>query len=182
MFKVVLEVPKPLLMFLNSCLFILFWLNVYFSLLVQTVDLSPGFLPIPVGSLYIFLYFILHILYFSLSLQPYSTISVSILITSVLNCASDRLPISSSLSCIFFWNFDLFFIWAIFFILARMLCSKGWSLRYSPGQGNPLHCVVTLYVGEGSEREQCCLLGSCQLSVTSPTTHKGIVPSQVLPL
>ena len=29
-----------------------------------------------------------------------------------------------------------------------------------PGQGNPLLCVVALYVGEGSEKEQCHLLGS----------------------
>ena len=31
--------------------------------------------------------------------------------------------------------------------------SKGRSLRYSPGQGNPLCCFVELYVGErGAER------------------------------
>ena len=29
-----------------------------------------------------------------------------------------------------------------------------------PGWGNPPHCVVVLHVGEGSEREQCCLLHS----------------------
>ena len=31
---------------------------------------------------------------------------------------------------------------------------------YLSGQGNPLCCFVVLYVGEGSEREQCCLLSS----------------------
>ena len=41
-----------------------------------------------------------------------------------------------------------------------MLCCKGTSLRYSPGQGYPLQSVVALYVGEGSEREQNHLLGS----------------------
>ena len=41
MFQVVLVVPKPLLIFLNSCFFILFWVNVYFSLLLQTIDLRP---------------------------------------------------------------------------------------------------------------------------------------------
>ena len=51
---------------LNSCLFILFWLNVYFFLLLQIVDLSTGFLPIIVGFLYIFLYFILYSLHFFL--------------------------------------------------------------------------------------------------------------------
>ncbi|KAF6114477.1 hypothetical protein HJG60_010471 [Phyllostomus discolor] len=66
MFKVVLEVPKPLPMVLNSCFFILFWLNVSFFLLVQTVDLSPGFLPVTIGSLYIFLYFTFHSLHFFL--------------------------------------------------------------------------------------------------------------------
>ena len=67
MFKVVLEVPKPLI-FLISCFFILFQLNVYFFLLAQIVDLSPSFLPVTVGSLYIFLYFTLHNLYFFLYL------------------------------------------------------------------------------------------------------------------
>ena len=44
-FKVVLEVRNPLLIFLNSCFFILFWLNVYFFLLLQIIDLSPSVLP-----------------------------------------------------------------------------------------------------------------------------------------
>ena len=51
-------------LFLNSCFFILFWLNVYFSLLLQIIDLSPGVLPFTVGSLYIFLYFTQHSLHF----------------------------------------------------------------------------------------------------------------------
>ena len=33
----------------------------------------------------------------------------------------------------------------------------------------------------GSEREQYCLLGPCPLSLTSPATHKQIVPFEVLP-
>ena len=45
-----------------------------------------------------------------------------------------------------------------FFISAHLLHSKRWSLRYSPGWGNPLPCVVVLSVGEGSERAQCFLL------------------------
>ena len=45
----------------------------------------------------------------------YSTISVTILITSVLNCASDRLAISSLLSCIFSGALKCSVIWAIFF-------------------------------------------------------------------
>ena len=66
MFKVVPEVPKPLFIFLNSCFFILFWSNVYFFHLLQTVVMSPDFLPFSVGSLYIFLYFTLHSLHFFL--------------------------------------------------------------------------------------------------------------------
>ena len=54
------EVPQPLLIFLNSCFFILFWLDVYLFLLFQTFDLSPDFLSVTVSSLYIFLYFTLH--------------------------------------------------------------------------------------------------------------------------
>ena len=42
----------------------------------------------------------------------------------------------------------------------HLLHSKGQSLGYSPGRGNPGHSVVALYVGEGSEREQCCLFSS----------------------
>ncbi|KAF6104160.1 hypothetical protein HJG60_011178 [Phyllostomus discolor] len=97
-----LKLPKR---FLNlSSFFMLFWLNVYFFLLVQTVDLSPSFLSVTVGSLYISLYFTLHSLHFSLYFASmlYSTISVCILITSVFNCASvDRLAISSLLSSVF---------------------------------------------------------------------------------
>ena len=40
---------------------------------------------------------------------------MTILITSVLNPASDRLVISSSLSCIFCWIFKLFFHLGLFF-------------------------------------------------------------------
>ena len=58
-FEVVPEIPKPLPIFLNSCFFILFQLDVYFFLLFQIIDLSPSFLPITVGSLNILLYFTL---------------------------------------------------------------------------------------------------------------------------
>ena len=74
MFKVVLEVPKPLI-FLNSYFFILFWLNVYFFLLVQIADLSPSYLLFAVGSLYILIYFTLYslhlILYFATILNHF---------------------------------------------------------------------------------------------------------------
>ena len=92
-------------------------------------------------------------------LWPYSTISVSILITSVLNSASDRLTISS-LHSSFSGVLISFFIWAVFFVLVHLLCSKGPSFRYLPGWDKSLCYIVVLYVGEGSEREQCHLLGS----------------------
>ena len=134
MFKVVPEVPKPLLIFLNSSFFILFGSNVYFFVLLQIIDLSPCFLPFTLGSLYMFL-FVAFI--FSSIFQPYSTISMSILITSILNCASDRLATSSLLSCGFFWSFDLFFHLGLFFffVSVHLLPIKGSSLRCSPGGG-----------------------------------------------
>ena len=84
-----------------------------------------------------------------------------LLITSVLKCASDRLAISLSLSCIFSGVLICSFIWAFFFFLSWRTCYvEGRSLRCSPGWGNGGHCTVTLSVGEGSEREQWCLLYS----------------------
>ena len=58
------------------------------------------------------------------------------------------------------------FIWALFLYLSTLLHCKGQSLRYSPGQGNPLCCIVTLYMGERLEREQCHLLSS-QLALSN---------------
>ena len=46
------------------------------------------------------------------------------------------------------------------FISECLLHSKGQILRYLPGQGHPHRCIVVLHCGEGSEREQCHLLGS----------------------
>ena len=170
-FKVVPEVSQLLLIFLNSCFFILFRLDVYFFLLFQIFDVSPSFLPFTVGSLYILLYFAFFhfVVAFicSFILRPSSIISVRIVITSVLNSASDRLAISSLLSCIFTGVFDLLFHLGlsfsfIFFVSAHLLHCKGRSLRYSPGWGNTLCCVVALCLEEGSEREQCpLLLSSC---------------------
>ena len=94
---------------------------------------------------------------------------MSVLITSVLNCASDRLAISLLLHCIFSGSLICSFIWAMFFCLTCLLHSKGWSLRCSPGWGNPRGCVVMLYVGKGSEREQWYLL--CSIPAFSHFPH-----------
>ena len=110
MVKVVPEVLEPPLFFLNSCFFILFWLDAYFFVLFQIVALSPDFLTsLLVPCVFSFISLCIAFIC-SFILQPSSIISVSILITSVLNSASDQLFISSSLSsfsgvviCSFFW-------------------------------------------------------------------------------
>ena len=83
---------------------------------------------------------------------------MSILITSVLNCASDRLAMSSFLS--FIISGALICSLGHFFLSWRTCYVKGRSLRCSPGRGNAPPCTVTLYVGEGSKREQWRLLHS----------------------
>ena len=99
---------------------------------------------------------------------------MSFLITSVLNCASDRLAISSLLSCIFSGALICSFIGAIF--LSWCTCYvKGRSLRYSLGPGNTGRCSVTMYQGGGAEREQWRPLCSLVFS-HSPTTHNQIGP------
>ena len=71
------------------------------------------------------------------------------------------------IGCLSLYRLVVFFLelWSVlfrpyFFASAHQLCCKGWSLRYSPGRDNPSLCVLTLYVGEGSEREQWRLLCS----------------------
>ena len=83
---------------------------------------------------------------------------------------------SSLVSCIFSLALIWSFIWAIFFVSACLLCSKGRSLRCSPEQDNPHGCVVALYVGRGLRGNSvtCSALG--QLSLTSTTTHKKTGP------
>ena len=78
---------------------------------------------------------------------------------------------------VFFLEFFICsFTWGIFFLSCHTFyIIMGWSLRCLPGRGKQRHWVVALDDGEGSEREQCRLLGS-QLSVTSCSTHKQIGP------
>ena len=122
--------------------------------------------PVPFPSL------LVHCIFFFISLCVaftssfilclYSVISVSILITSVLNSASDCLAIFSWLSS--FWSFDLFFhLDHIFLSWHTCYIVRGRVLGICQGWGNPGHCIVALSVGEGSEREQHCLLG-CHLA------------------
>ena len=87
---------------------------------------------------------------FSSIFWPYSTISVSILITRVLTSASDRLAISSLLSCIFFWSFDLFFHLGHFFLFWHAsYIVRGGALGIH--QGGATHFVAWW----------CCMWGRC---------------------
>ena len=174
MFKVVLHVPKPLLIFLNSCFFILFWLDVCFSFW------STAFIWAPIS--------------FTSLLVPctFSFISVSIAFIFLNLICSQIQPILWASWLPVFWTVHLigwlslcclvvFFsgalicslIWAIFFVLAHLLRSKGWSPRYTPRRGNPRGSVVVLNVGEGSERGQCCLLSSCPAFSHFPCCPQG---------
>ena len=136
MFKVVLE---TLLIFLNSCFFILLQLNVYFFLLLQIIDLSPGFFLFTVGSLYIFLYFTFHSLHFFPLIcnhtQPFLWASWLPLFWTL---HLIRLAISSTLSCI---SFDLFFhLGHFFFVLAACYVVRDEALGIC--QGGPTHIAV----------------------------------------
>ena len=142
--------------FLSSCVFILFRLNVCFFLLFQIVDLSPGFLLFTVGSLYIFLYCTLYTLPFFLNFATILNHFCEHPITSVLNCASDTLAISSLLSS-FFWSFDLFFHLG-HISLFRHTCYIVRGRTLGIHLSNPPGCAAALPVGEGSEREQCSSL------------------------
>ena len=75
---------------------------------------------------------------------------MNVLITSVLNCASDRLAISSSLSCIFSGALKCSVSWAfLFFCLGESVTLRGGALGVHRGGVMPVSCAVTLYVGEG---------------------------------
>ena len=113
--KDVLEVPKPLLIFLNSCFFVLFWLDVSFFWSIPLIWVWVSFPSLLVPCTFSFISLRTAFI-FSSSFRPNSTNSVSVLITSVLNCASDRLAISSLLSCIFYGDFICSSIWAILFL------------------------------------------------------------------
>ena len=164
----------PLLIFPSSCFFILFWLDVCFFLLVYTVDLSPSFLRLTIGSLYIFLCFSWHRLHFFIwFLNRFNQFCERPNYQCFELCISDRLAISSSLSCIVSGALKCSVIWAIFyFFLSWHACYfKGRSLRCSPGRGNTGCCAVMLYVGEG-------LRGSS--GIRSPLHRVSATPSACL--
>ena len=63
-----------------------------------------------------------------------------------------------------------------FFVSVCLLCSKGWSLRCSPGVGNLCHCIVTLMWGRGLRGNNGACSALCRFLVTFPATHKQIWP------
>ena len=150
-FKDVLEVPKPLLIFLN-CFFILFWLNVFLPSALNhwfESQFPSHHCWFPVVLFHIMQPSLLPGSFFMLLKCPVS--SWSILITSVLNCAYDRLL---SLHCLIVFFLDLWTIlsFGLFFLVsAHLLCGKGQSLRCLPGWSGPLRWVVVQSVWEGSE-------------------------------
>ena len=110
------EVPQPLFIFLDSCLFILFWLNVYFFFLFKSfksnlwVLLSFLLLLVP----HTFCFISLCIVFTSsFILQLYSIISVSILIVFWILHLIGWLPPTLSLSS-FSGVLIYSFLWAIF--------------------------------------------------------------------
>ena len=74
-------------------------------------------------------------------------------------------------------------LWSVFsfgpFFLSWCTCYiKGWNLRCSPGWGNPSHCVVKLYVGEGQRWNSATCSAHCNfqslfLLPTSKLGHSG---------
>ena len=101
----------------------------------------------------IFSFILLYIVFISSFIfKLKSIISVSILITSVLNSTFDKLSVSSLLLLFLeFWSVLSFGLY--FFVSAFLLGCKGRNLRCSSIGGNPLCCIVVLYVGEESKRE-----------------------------
>ena len=103
---------------------------------------------------------------------------MSVLITSGWNCVSDRLAISSSLSCIFSGAFK-YCLWGLFFFFFlswRVSYLKGRSLRCSPGRGKAGRCAVMLYVREGPIGSNGARSTLHQISVTPSYTHNQTGP------
>ena len=128
MFKVLLEVPKSLLIlfcillssFFSGWMFILiFYSKKFIWVLVSFLSLLAP---------YMFSFISLCIAFISsFILWENSAISVSILITSVLHCASDSLCISLSLSS-FSGGLICSFIWTLFLCLSIPVCMNVSSL------------------------------------------------------
>ena len=164
---------SPFFFFLRSCFFIPFWLNVYFFFLFQIVDLSSSFLPVAVGSLYILLCIAFT---FSSILQPYSTISVSILITSVLSSVSERLGYLF-VAYLFFWSFDLFFHLGHLSLSPRTCyVVRGGALGIRQVRATHVTVLWRSMWGRGQRGNNAACSALTPLSITYSASHKQIGP------
>ena len=114
---------------------------------------------------------------FSSILQPYSTIPVSILVTSVWNSALDGLPLSSLLSYIFSGALICSFIWAIFF-LSWHACYivRGGALGIRQGRATHVTALWCCMWRKGPRGNSATCSALSWLLVTSLATHKQIGP------
>ena len=159
--------------FFKSC-FSFFWLNVYFFLLLQIVDLSPSFLPFTVGSLYIFLYFALHshhLFYF----------------VSVLNhfCEHPWLPVFwtlhligwLSLHCLVLF-LELWFVLSFgpYFFLRACYVVRGGTLGVHQGRATHVAVLWCCIWGSSPTGNNAACSALHHLSVTPPSTHNQIGP------
>ena len=104
---------------------------------------------------------------------------MSILITSVLNCASYRLAISLLLSCIFFWSLDLFFHLGYIYIYDLSQCAcyvvRGGALGIGQVGANYVAALWCCMWRRGPRGNNAACLALRCFSVTSSATHKQIV-------
>ena len=166
MFQVVPEFPKPLLIFLNSCFFILFWLDVSFFLLFQIIDMSPEFLPFTVASLYVLLYFMLGSLHLFFHFVTVLNQFCEHTDYQCLNSASDRLAMSLSLSS-FSGALVCSFIWAIFLCLSAPVIRLHLGGALAIDQQEASLSVVCGTVCGGGVREGTILLACYTLAPLS---------------
>ena len=114
-------------------------------------------------------------------LLKYPVSSWSILKTSVLNCVSDRLAISSSLGCIFIRALNCSFSWAfllLLLLLSQCACYlvRGRALGVHQAGATHVAMLWCCMWGRGLRGNSDACSTLCQFSVTSPTSHSQIGP------
>ena len=143
----------------------------------KLLNLSPVSFPSLLVPCVFFLYFTFDSLQFFLYFVTILNHFCEIPITSVLNCAFDRLAISSLLSCIFFWSFDLFF--HVGHSLSQCPCYIVKCRASGIHEGEATHFTVLWHCmwGRGPRRNKATCSALSQLLVTSSTIHKQLSPS-----
>ena len=98
-----------------------------------------------------------------------------------LNCACDRLPISSSLSYIFSGALICSFIWAIYFFgVVCLVRIRGGALGVHQGRATLVAVLWCCMWGRGPRGNNATCSPLCWISVTSPATHNQIGPWVVI--